>query len=101
MRVLANQHSPVLRRVGVLVDLVRDELAETRVVGKPLARRTANGVPADVNRAGVDVGQWARRRGDDVGRLAESGGALERQLAVREVLFDKRLALGQTLLATR
>lgn len=82
MRILANQHSPVLRRVGVLVNLVRNELADTRVVGKPLADGAADGVPADVDLAGVGIG-GRRKDGDDVGSLADT----------KERVLDKELAL--------
>lgn len=81
VRVVADQHRPVLRRVRVAVDLVRDHLAQARLLGEPLPGEAADGVPADLDRARGAVAPRLRD-GDGVGDVAEAGGALEGELAL-------------------
>lgn len=83
---LADEDGPVLRRVRVPVDLVGDHLAEARLLGEPLAREAADGVPPDLDGARRAVEQRLRH-GDGVGLVAEPDGMLEGELAFVEVLL--------------
>ncbi len=87
MAVSADKHSPVLRGVGVLVDLVRDQPAERGLLGEPLAREAGDGVPADMHpsRVGVEHGPagW-----DDVGLVAEPERVLQLELPLEKLVFS-------------
>lgn len=77
----------MLRRIRILIDLLRDLLAQPRLLGKPLASEPSDGMPADLNSAQlpVDVGLAG---GDHVGLVAETEGVLERELAFQCSLFS-------------
>lgn len=93
VRVVADEDCPVLGRVWVVVDALGDHLAQTRVLGEPLAGEPADGVPADLDIARLAIADGLCD-GHDVGRLAEAGGALEGQLALGEVLLPAAVRLG-------
>lgn len=80
MRVIAHQHRPVLRRIRVFVDLVRDQFPQSGLLCKPLARQPSHGVPADLH--------WARRTacqglrdGNNIFRRAEPNRVFEGYIA--------------------
>ena len=89
MTIVPHQNSPVLRRIGVFVNLVGNELAYHRLLGEPLPRGTGDRVPADVDGAGriTDAGcpRW-----DHVGFSAETERLLDLQLALKKPIFSCR-----------
>lgn len=80
MRIIAHQHRPMLRRIRVFVDLVRDQFPQPGLLCKPLASQPSHGVPAHLD--------WARRPacqglrdGDDIFRRAEPNRVSEGYIA--------------------
>ena len=86
MTVSAHQHRPVLRRVRILIDLLRDLLAQPRLLSKPLASQPSNGVPTNQDGAQfpVDISLTGRYH---VGLVAEAKGLLEHDLALQRFLL--------------
>ena len=82
----AYQHRPVLRRIRVLIDLLRDLLSQPRLLSKPLPSQAPNGMPADHDGAKfpVDVGLAGRYH---IGFVAEAEGLLERGPALQRSLL--------------
>jgi hypothetical protein len=71
MAVVPHQHSPMLRRIRILIDLFRNLLAESGLLGKPLAGKPGDGMPAYLDGAlfGVDIGLFRRY---DAGPVTQS-----------------------------
>jgi hypothetical protein len=83
MNIIPNKNSPMLRRIRILADLLRDHFADAGFLGEPFTAHACNGVPADLDGAelGVDEGlSW----GNDVGFGAEAEGVLEGEFAFEE-----------------
>lgn len=55
MSVLANKHSPVLGRIWIFVDLLRDHLTQACLFGKPFASQASNRMPANLDRSSLAV----------------------------------------------
>jgi hypothetical protein len=51
MRVITHQHSPMLRRIGIFVDLVCDQLTQTRLLCEPFACCSTHRMPANLDGA--------------------------------------------------
>lgn len=83
VRIVANKHGPMLRRVGIRVDLLSYELAKPGLLREPLAREPADGVPADVH-AARRITQHGIALWNDAGRSAKSRCALKADLALGE-----------------
>lgn len=92
--VVAHKNGPMLRRVRVLIDLLRNHLAKSGLLGKPLAGKSRDRVPANLDdpRCSVDIGLGWRY---DAGSVAQTERVLELQLLLQKLL----LALGQAVLA--
>lgn len=85
VRVVADQHGPVLRRVRVRPDLLRDHLAQARLLGEPLAREPSDRVPADLDLAVRAVGYGLLGR-HGIWSVAQAQALLQRQFALQEAL---------------
>lgn len=85
--IVAHQHSPVLRRVRTLVDLLSYGLAESRLLREPLARRSGDGMPSQLHGAGLavdfDIGGW-----DHVCFLAKAEFVLNFERAFEKIIFS-------------
>lgn len=46
MHIIANNDSPVLSRIRILVDLLSNKFPKASLLGKPLASEAAYGVPS-------------------------------------------------------
>ena len=97
MTIVPHQNSPVLRRIGVFVNLVGNELAYHRLLGEPLPRGTGDGVPSDVDGAGRITDAGCPRR-DHVRLAAETERVLELELALKKTIFPRRSGAGDALL---
>lgn len=86
----------MLRRIRVLIDLLRDLLAQPRLLGKPLASEPSNGMPADIDGAQlpVDISLAGRYH---VGLVAEAEGLLDHDLALQRSLQRPLLAFFEAL----
>lgn len=65
----------MLRRIRVAMDLFRDHLAQTRLLGKPGPCHAGDGVPSDIDRPLLTVDVWMAR-GDRVGLGTQAEGLL-------------------------
>lgn len=81
-----HQHRPVLRRIWILIDLLRDLLTQPRLLRKPLASQTPNGMPSNLNGAqlSVDISLAGRYH---VRLVAKAEGLLEHDLALQRSLL--------------
>jgi len=86
MHVITDQHGPMLRRIRVAVNLLGDHLAEPRPLREPLARQSADRVPADEDLARLVIKFWVAL-GDDVGRRTEPNRFLQTRFTLREALL--------------
>lgn len=86
MAVIAHKHSPVLGWIRVLVNLLLNHPAKTRLLGKPLASKPRDRMPANLDGAvfSLDVDL---ARGDDVGFVAQSERMLEVEFSLKEFLL--------------
>ena len=91
MRKVADQDGPVLCRVRVVANLLRDHLAQPRVLCKPSARDASHGMPADLYRPRPLLELGLRQR-DGIWLLPEADGMLEGQLAFVDVFGPVELA---------
>lgn len=97
----ADEHGPVLRGIGVFVDLFGDHLAQPSVLCEPLASGAADRVPADLDRplCAIDHGFC---HGDYVGHMSKTGSVFDGQFAFSDVLLPGRLsANGAEVLASK
>jgi hypothetical protein len=98
MPIILHQHRPMLRRIGILVNLIGDKLPNHRLFGKPLPRGPGNGMPANVHGAGRVVDARRSRR-DHIRLAAEAERVLELELALQEAIFSGRGTIGDAFLS--
>lgn len=71
MDIVSHKHSPVLRGIWTLVNLLSDHLAQSGLLSKPFARWPGDGVPTQFHSArlslNADFVWW-----NDIWRLAQS-----------------------------
>lgn len=81
-----HQHRPVLRRIRILIDLLRDLLTQPRLLSKPLASQPSNGMPSNLNgpQFPVDISLAGRYH---VRLVAEAEGLFEHDLCLQRSLF--------------
>lgn len=92
MRKTADENSPVLGRVWVLVDFLSNQLADASPFGEPFARASSNWVPSElylsrrtiVNR----IPFW-----NDARLHSQADGMLQRQLALIQVFLTARYVI--------
>jgi hypothetical protein len=85
--VIIHEHGPVLRRVGILADVLGDHLSEAGLLGKPLARKAGDGVPANLDGAVLpDENGLARRY--DARFAAKPERFLELELPLEQLILS-------------
>lgn len=86
MSKLPHKHSPMLRRIRILVHCLRDVLPQPRLLGEPLSPEPTDGVPPNLDGTVVAV-DVCDAVGDDVGFLAKTEGVFEDQFAFDHAVF--------------
>jgi hypothetical protein len=71
MTIFTHKHRPVLRRVWVVIDFLRDLLSKACFLSKPLTSKSSNGMPAYLDGAQFPADISLTRR-DYVGFVAEA-----------------------------
>lgn len=92
MGVIADKNSPVLRRIRILVDLIRDHLAQPRPLGKPFPGQAADRVPSHLNGSRLSVKTGLGYR-NGIRLAAQPDCVLQRKFALGQVLLPA-VALG-------
>lgn len=89
VRILSNKYGPMLRRVRVVPDPLRDHLPQAGVLREPLSGEAADRVPSDLDRPGRAV-EDGLRDGNDIWLVAEADGVFESELTLCEILLPIR-----------
>lgn len=89
VRILSNEYGPMLRRVRVVPDPLRDHLPQAGVLREPLSGEAADRVPSDLDRPGRAV-EDGLRNGNDIWLVAEADGVFESELTLCEILLPVR-----------
>ena len=71
MGILANKYFPVLRRIRVFIDSLRDHLSKSSPLGDPLASEAADRMPTNLNWAKWSIDDRLGQR-DYIGRLSQT-----------------------------
>jgi hypothetical protein len=85
MGIVAHEHGPVLSRIRILLDLLRYDFSQARVLGEPLPSRTGHRMPADFNGSRRSVENWGRD-GDNIRLMAKADGLFQRSFSFADML---------------
>jgi len=86
MRKVAHKHCPMLRRIWVLMDRLRDLLPQPRLLSKPLTPKTSNRVPSNFDNAMVTI-HFCDAVRNHIGLLAKAQGMFKHHLALEHAIF--------------
>lgn len=86
MDVFTNQHSPMLSRIRIPPNLLRDLLPQTAPLSKPLPTHARDRMPADPHRPQLSIDPRLAA-GDDIRFMAQAERVLQRELALDEFVF--------------
>ena len=76
MSIFAHKHSPMLRRIRILIGLLRNHLPQPRLLGEPLARETPDRMPSDLHETRLSV-ENRFRLGDYIWLMTQTSGPLD------------------------
>lgn len=89
MSVVTNENSPMLRWIRILVNPLRDHLAQSRLFRKPLSGESADRMPSNLDRTTRSIdnrfSDW-----DDIGLAAETHCMFQCYFAFIQILFPAR-----------
>jgi hypothetical protein len=89
MSIVTNENSPMLRRIRILVDLLRDHLSQSCLLRKPLSGKSADRVPSNLDRTTWSIDNGLSYR-DDIGLTPETHRMLQCYFTFIQVLFPIR-----------
>jgi hypothetical protein len=86
MSVVTNENSPMLRRIRILVDPLRDHLSQPSLFSKPFSGEAADRVPSNLHRTTWPIDNRLSYR-DDIGLTSETHRVLQCYFTFIQVLF--------------